>query len=79
MQGPSPCMERGPGVHGVDNMDVEELETEVFNDRKFGNDSGRKSHFLGRVKLYGSQFAKRGEGGLVYFPLEKKSVFSWIR
>ncbi|CBI15270.3 unnamed protein product, partial [Vitis vinifera] len=38
-----------------------------------------ENHFLGRVKLYGSQFAKRGEEGLVYFPLEKKSVFSWIR
>ncbi|XWS60602.1 hypothetical protein CRYUN_Cryun07bG0049600 [Craigia yunnanensis] len=66
-------------VSDPDNMDVEELEIEVFNDKKFGNGSGRKNHFLGRVKLYGSQFAKRGEEGLVYFPLEKKSVFSWIR
>ncbi|KAK8586598.1 hypothetical protein V6N13_010186 [Hibiscus sabdariffa] len=66
-------------VSDTDNMDVEELEIEVFNDKKFGNGSGRKNHFLGRVKLYGSQFAKRGEEGLVYFPLEKKSVFSWIR
>ncbi|KAF5734714.1 Multiple C2 and transmembrane domain-containing protein 2 [Tripterygium wilfordii] len=41
--------------------------------------SGRKNHFLGRIKLYGSQFARRGEEGLVYFSLEKKSVFSWIR
>ncbi|OMO90811.1 C2 calcium-dependent membrane targeting [Corchorus capsularis] len=66
-------------VSDPENMDVEELEIEVFNDKKFGNGSGRKNHFLGRVKLYGSQFAKRGEEGLVYFPLEKKSVFSWIR
>ncbi|XP_022727752.1 protein QUIRKY [Durio zibethinus] len=66
-------------VSDPDNMDVEELEIEVFNDKKSGNGSGRKNHFLGRVKLYGSQFAKRGEEGLVYFPLEKKSVFSWIR
>ncbi|XP_022768245.1 protein QUIRKY-like [Durio zibethinus] len=66
-------------VSDPENMDVEELEIEVFNDKKFGNGSGRKKHFLGRVKLYGSQFAKRGEEGLVYFPLEKKSVFSWIR
>ncbi|XVF11983.1 hypothetical protein REPUB_Repub08aG0075800 [Reevesia pubescens] len=66
-------------VSDPDNLDVEELEIEVFNDEKFGNGSGRKNHFLGRVKLYGSQFAKRGEEGLVYFPLEKKSVFSWIR
>ncbi|KAG4137403.1 hypothetical protein ERO13_D07G069600v2 [Gossypium hirsutum] len=66
-------------VSDPDNMDVEELEIEVCNDKRFGNGSGRKNHFLGRVKLYGSQFAKRGEEGLVYFPLEKKSVFSWIR
>ncbi|XVE54843.1 hypothetical protein DITRI_Ditri03aG0115000 [Diplodiscus trichospermus] len=62
-----------------ENLDMEELEIEVFNDKKFGNGSGRKNHFLGRVKLYGSQFARRGEEGLIYFPLEKKSVFSWIR
>ncbi|OAY30994.1 protein QUIRKY [Manihot esculenta] len=66
-------------VSDPDNMDFEELEIEVFNDKKYGNGSGRKNHFLGRVKLYGSQFSKRGEEGLVYFPLEKKSVFSWIK
>ena len=64
-----------------DNMEFEELEIEVLNDKRYGNasGSGRKNHFLGRLKLYGSQFSKRGEEGLVYFPLEKKSVFSWIR
>ncbi|KAJ6746968.1 hypothetical protein OIU74_029436 [Salix koriyanagi] len=61
------------------NMEFEELEIEVFNDKKFCNGSGRKNHFLGRVKVYGSQFSKRGDEGIVYFPLEKKSVFSWIR
>ncbi|KAL5814063.1 hypothetical protein ACOSQ4_024704 [Xanthoceras sorbifolium] len=61
------------------NMDYEELEIEVFNDKRYGNGSGRKNHFLGRVKLYGSQFSKRGDEGLVYYQLEKKSVFSWIR
>ncbi|KAF3437783.1 hypothetical protein FNV43_RR20539 [Rhamnella rubrinervis] len=68
-------------VSDPDNIDYEELEIEVLNDKRFGNatGSGRKNHFLGRLKLYGSQFAKRGEEGLVYFPLEKKSVFSWIR
>ncbi|CAK9312047.1 unnamed protein product [Citrullus colocynthis] len=60
-------------------MDYEELDIEVFNDKRYGNGSGRKNHFLGRVKLYGSQFAKRGDEGLVYYQLEKKSVFSWIR
>ncbi|KAK4794627.1 hypothetical protein SAY86_012621 [Trapa natans] len=59
-------------------MDLEELQVEVFNDKKFSG-CGRKNHFLGRVKLYGSQFPKRGDEGLVYFQLEKKSVFSWIK
>jgi len=68
-------------VSDPDHIDSEELEIEVFNDKKFGSNSGsgRKNHFLGRVKLYGTQFVKRGHEGLVYFPLEKKSVFSWIR
>ncbi|KAG5243088.1 protein QUIRKY [Salix suchowensis] len=66
-------------VSDPNNMELEELEIEVFNDKKFCNGSGRKNHFLGRVKVYGSQFSKRGDEGIVYFPLEKKSVFSWIR
>ncbi|KAG6584262.1 Protein QUIRKY, partial [Cucurbita argyrosperma subsp. sororia] len=66
-------------VSDPDNMDYEELDIEVFNDKRYGNGSGRKNQFLGRVKLNGSQFAKRGEEGLVYYQLEKKSVFSWVR
>lgn len=60
-------------------MEFEEIEIEVFNDKKLSHGNARKNHFLGRVKLYGSQFAKRGDEGLIYFQLEKKSVFSWIR
>lgn len=60
-------------------MEFEQLEIEVFNDKKMSHGNGRKNHFLGRVKLYGTQFAKRGDEGLIYFELEKKSVFSWIR
>ncbi|XP_068650143.1 protein QUIRKY [Aristolochia californica] len=60
-------------------MEAEELEVEVYNDKRPGSGSGRRNHFLGRVKLYGTQFAKKGEEGLIYFTLEKKSVFSWIR
>ncbi|XP_077247816.1 C2 calcium/lipid-binding plant phosphoribosyltransferase family protein [Tasmannia lanceolata] len=59
-------------------LESEELDIEVFNDKRTGG-SGRKNHFLGRVRLYGSQIARKGEEGLIYFPLEKKSVFSWIR
>ncbi|KAF8378402.1 hypothetical protein HHK36_029741 [Tetracentron sinense] len=62
-------------------LDAEELEIEVFNDKKMSNSSGsaRKNHFLGRVKLYGSQLSKKGNEGLNHFPLEKKNVFSYIR
>ncbi|EPS62334.1 hypothetical protein M569_12455, partial [Genlisea aurea] len=59
-------------------MDYEEITIEVYNDKKYGGNV-RKNHFLGRVKLYGSQISKRGEEGLVYFTLEKKSVLSWVR
>ncbi|XP_076914090.1 protein QUIRKY-like [Bidens hawaiensis] len=66
-------------VSDPSTMDYEELEIEVFNDKRMSNGSARKNHFLGRVKLYGTQFARREDAGLVYFQLEKKSVFSWIR
>ncbi|XP_047312152.1 protein QUIRKY-like [Impatiens glandulifera] len=60
-------------------MEYEELEIEVYNDKKLSHGNARKNHFLGRVKVFGSQFSKRGDEGLIYFQLEKKSVFSWIR
>lgn len=67
-------------VSDPNTMDYEELNVEVYHDKKMSPPgAARKNHFLGRVKLYGSQFARRGEEGLVYFPLEKKSLFSWIR
>ncbi|KAF5758487.1 putative C2 domain, phosphoribosyltransferase, C2 domain superfamily [Helianthus annuus] len=66
-------------VSDPSTMEYEELEIEVFNDKRMSNGSARKNHFLGRVKLYGTQFAKRENAGLIYFQLEKKSVFSWIR
>ncbi|XP_073035045.1 LOW QUALITY PROTEIN: protein QUIRKY [Primulina eburnea] len=66
-------------VTDPNGMEFEELNVEVFNDKKLSNGNARKNHFLGRVKLYGTQFVRRGEEGLVYFSLEKKSVFSWIR
>ncbi|KAL6227235.1 hypothetical protein ACLB2K_001194 [Fragaria x ananassa] len=53
-------------VSDPDNMDYEELEIEVLNDKRYGNSgTARKNHFLGRVKLYGTQFSKRGDEGLV--------------
>lgn len=66
-------------VSDPSTMEYEELEIEVYNDKRLSSGNARKNHFLGRVKIYGSQFSKRGEEGIIYFPLEKKSVFSWIR
>ncbi|KAI3898861.1 hypothetical protein MKW92_006751 [Papaver armeniacum] len=61
-------------VMDLHNMDYSILEIEVFTDN-----NNNKKQFLGRVKIYGSQFTRFGEKGVVYFPLEKKSVFSSVR
>ncbi|KAL4584040.1 hypothetical protein LXL04_008630 [Taraxacum kok-saghyz] len=50
-------------VSDPSTMEYEELEIEVFNDKRLSNGSARKNHFLGRVKLYGSQFARKGDEG----------------
>ncbi|XP_008778481.1 protein QUIRKY [Phoenix dactylifera] len=62
-------------------MEAEELDVEVYNDKRLGNAAagGRKNHFLGRVRIYGTQFCRQGEEGLIYFPLEKRNLLSWIR
>ncbi|KAF7104246.1 hypothetical protein CFC21_105154 [Triticum aestivum] len=67
-------------------MHAESLDVSLYHDRRFnpsggggGGAGGGKNHFLGRVRIYGSQFSRRGEEGIVYFPLEKRSLLSWIR
>ncbi|KAJ6814798.1 putative protein QUIRKY [Iris pallida] len=62
-------------------MEAEELDVEIYNDKRVGSTAGgaRKNHFLGRVRIYGTQFSRRGEEGLIYYPLEKRSLLSWIR
>ncbi|EES03181.1 protein QUIRKY [Sorghum bicolor] len=71
-------------VHDPPNMHAEALDISLYHDRRFnpsggGGGGSRKNHFLGRVHIYGSQFSRRGEEGIVYFPLEKRSLISWIR
>ncbi|KAL5708671.1 Multiple C2 domain and transmembrane region protein 14 [Ranunculus cassubicifolius] len=63
-------------VHDPEAMVTETLELNVFNDKKA---AGKRTTFLGKVKLSGSSFAKSGSETLVYYPLEKKSVFSHIK
>ncbi|CAN4113966.1 unnamed protein product [Withania somnifera] len=62
-------------VHDVDSMANEILELNVYNDKK----TGKRSHFLGKVKISGSTFVSVGSEILVYYPLEKRSVFSQIK
>lgn len=62
-------------VHDTDSMPSQILELNVYNDKK----SGKRSTFLGKVKIAGTTFLKSGSEALVYYPLEKRSVFSQIK
>ncbi|RZC78937.1 hypothetical protein C5167_003143 [Papaver somniferum] len=62
-------------VHDIASMGSETLELNVYNDKK----SGKRSTFLGKVKISGNIFPKSGSETLVYYPLEKRSVFSQIK
>ncbi|KAL6880171.1 hypothetical protein ACP4OV_011736 [Aristida adscensionis] len=55
----------------------EPLEVAVFHDVRVG--PSRRNNFLGRVRLDARQLVRKGEEALIYFPLEKKSFFSWVR
>ncbi|XP_021728367.1 protein QUIRKY-like [Chenopodium quinoa] len=62
-------------VHNAESMDSEVLELNIYNDKK----TGKRSNFLGKVKIGGAAFAKLGSESLIYYPLEKRSVFSQIK
>ncbi|KAJ6975025.1 protein QUIRKY-like [Populus alba x Populus x berolinensis] len=62
-------------VHDTDSMAAETLEISLYNDKKIG----KRSTFLGKVRIAGSAFVKSGGETLVYYPLEKRSVFSQIK
>ena len=69
-------------VHDPDAMASETLELNLYNDKKAiaAAGSGRRGGtFLGKVKVAGASFAKAGDEALVYYPLEKRSVFSQIK
>uniref|UniRef100_A0A7N0V2L9 C2 domain-containing protein n=1 Tax=Kalanchoe fedtschenkoi TaxID=63787 RepID=A0A7N0V2L9_KALFE len=53
------------------------LEIDVFHDKDHG--PTRRDNFLGRLRLSARQFVKKGEEALIYFQLEKKSLFSWVQ
>ncbi|XP_074567928.1 multiple C2 domain and transmembrane region protein 14-like [Curcuma longa] len=62
-------------VHDPETMAGETLELNVYNDKK----GGKRNTFLGKVKISGASFAKAGSETLVYYPLEKRSVFSQVK
>ncbi|KAI4363922.1 hypothetical protein MLD38_020081 [Melastoma candidum] len=53
------------------------LELDVFHDRSYGQT--RRNVFLGRIRLSPTQFVRKGEEALIYYGLEKKSLFVWVR
>ena len=65
-------------VHDSQAMASETLEINLYNDHK---KNGKRSTFLGKVKISGSTFHPKSdqEPQLVFYPLEKRSVFSQIK
>nr|GMC90188.1 protein QUIRKY [Ipomoea batatas] len=53
------------------------LELDVYHDKNVGPTT--RNNFLGRVKLNATQFVKKGEEALIYYPLERKYLLSWIQ
>nr|XP_048334031.1 FT-interacting protein 7 isoform X2 [Ziziphus jujuba var. spinosa]XP_048334032.1 FT-interacting protein 7 isoform X3 [Ziziphus jujuba var. spinosa]XP_048334033.1 FT-interacting protein 7 isoform X4 [Ziziphus jujuba var. spinosa] len=52
------------------------VELHVYHDKNYG--PTRRNNFLGQIRLSSSQFVHKGEEALIYFPLEKKYLLSWI-
>lgn len=52
------------------------LELDVYHDKSIGPTT--RKNFLGRIRLSATQFVKKGEEALIYYPLEKKYWFTWI-
>lgn len=53
------------------------LELDVYHDKNHGPTNRKNS--LGRIKLSSGQFVKKGEEALIYYPLEKKYLLSWVQ
>ncbi|KAF0907924.1 hypothetical protein E2562_022312 [Oryza meyeriana var. granulata] len=66
-----------PGSVVGDVLAGEPLEVAVLHDVRVG--PSRRNNFLGRVRLDARQFVRKGEEALIFFPLEKKSFFNWVR
>ncbi|KAJ7192942.1 hypothetical protein O6H91_Y519500 [Diphasiastrum complanatum] len=62
-------------VSDPSEMQVEALDIHVYSERRNGN----KDNFLGKVRIHGSSFVKRGEEAIVSYPLEKRNLFSHVK
>ncbi|EFJ20406.1 hypothetical protein SELMODRAFT_109101 [Selaginella moellendorffii] len=58
------------------NLESEVLELSVLCEKRGAQ---RKPGFLGKVKIPGRSIVKKGEEALVYYPLEKRSMFSQVK
>ncbi|KAK9715914.1 hypothetical protein RND81_06G198400 [Saponaria officinalis] len=64
-------------VSGPSDVFSDTVEIDVYHDKNYG--PTRRHNHLGRVRLSSGQFVKKGEEALMYFPLEKKYLLSWIQ
>ncbi|KAJ7297998.1 hypothetical protein O6H91_Y022900 [Diphasiastrum complanatum] len=62
-------------VSDPSEMAMEALDVHVYSERRNGN----KDNFLGRVRIHGSSFVKRGEEAIVSYALEKRHLFSHVK
>ncbi|XP_010454018.1 PREDICTED: protein QUIRKY-like [Camelina sativa] len=53
------------------------LELDMYHDKNFG--PTRRNNFLGRIRLGSDQFVGKGEEALIYYRLEKKSLFNLVQ
>lgn len=53
------------------------LELDVYHDKNYG--PTRRNNSLGRIRLSSGQFVRKGEEALIYYPLERKYLLSWIQ
>ncbi|RWR85430.1 protein QUIRKY [Cinnamomum micranthum f. kanehirae] len=63
-------------IDGSADLTNEVLEIDMFHDRR---PEPRGNIFLGRLRLNSSQFVREDEAALIFYPLEKKNFFSWVR
>ncbi|XP_058204588.1 multiple C2 domain and transmembrane region protein 14 [Rhododendron vialii] len=63
-------------VLDAESLAAKTLELNLYNDKKT---TGKRSTFLGKVKINGTSFSTSETTDLVYYPLEKRSVFSQIK